>query len=181
MTMNIEKWFEDVNRYDVVSEAIEFCDPALPKSIDAFEIEFSVSVPELRSIWLVADGESGGSEGIFGGFSLFSIEDSRDSIQNNFSILQDDKSFRELKFDTFLGKTSIFEIGWIPFAGLFNRNLLILDARDESSRSVFEWSLETGPDRLIGKSLFDFLESVRNQLLSHDDILDLDILKKLDG
>ena len=177
--MNINNWFKDICKYEVVAETIEFRDPASHEVIDTFESAFSISVPELRAIWLMANGESGGSEGIFGGFSLL-VEDSKEAIENNLSLLRDDKALRALEFNTFLGTTSIFENGWIPFAGLFNRNLLILDARDEAKRPVFEWSLETGPNRLVGNDLYGFLDYVRDQLLSQDNILDLDVLKAVE-
>ncbi len=175
--MNIENWFESLNKYEVVGETIEFRDPATTLEIDEFESAFSVSVPELRSVWQIANGESSDSEGIFGGFQLLSIEDSKDTIENNLSLLTDDETLRAVEFDSFLGKTSIFENGWIPFAGLFNRHLLILDARDKTKRPVFEWSLEIGPGRLIGNDLLDLMVSVREQLLSQDFIGDLDELK----
>ncbi len=175
--MNIENWFKSINKYEVVGETIEFCDPASTLEIDEFESAFSISVPELRSIWLIANGESSTSEGIFGGFQLLSIEESKDTIENNLSLLSDGETLKAEEFDSFLGKTSIFENGWIPFGGLFNRHLLILDARDKTKRPVFEWSLELGPGRLIGNDLLDFLVSVREQLLSQDFIGDLDELK----
>ena len=138
-------------------------------------ISKNVVPPELAALWSVANGETDSSEGLFGGYMFTSIEYSCDLMSDYIMLVESDE-LKDLRFKTaHLGETAIFETGWVPIENLFNRDLILLDTRQgsDSFGFVFKWSLETGPGKLLAKTISGFLSGIL-KLLTDGDIDSLD-------
>ena len=177
--MTIQQLFAQIIERPIVAELVTFGAPADSTQLQNVESTINKTVPlELATLWSEANGESESSEGLFGGYIFTPIEASCELIEDQLLLAKTDE-LRGLRFNTtHLGETSIFESGWIPIGNLFNRELILFDARQESKsfEYVFRWSLETGPGKLLAKSVGEFLSGIIH-LLSDDDIESLDHFK----